>query len=117
MKHQLNIHLDYQPGGALEVRYGYHYSGQHQLREQVLSIPGPMISADLRLDLDDLYEALRGRAPAPEIVRRVYLERPEWSLAELPICDRAREAVRKLAWQDYERLLGHHLFGPAEEGP
>jgi hypothetical protein len=50
------------------------------------------------------------------IERRVYLEGPDWTATEMPICERVREAVRKLAWQDYERLLRHHLFGPSEDG-
>jgi len=167
LKHHLNIHLDYGPQcfepGALEVRYGYHYSGEHQLREQVLRIPQVEIAAELKSDLDGLYDALNRRIPDPEIVRlphaavrptvrpagltfvvldqartaqlpiarlyyyeeveplrsrierRVYLERPDWSATDLPLCDRVREAVRKIAWEDYTRLLGHHLFGPAED--
>ena len=168
-KHQLNIHLDYGPNvfepWALEVRYGYHYSGEHQLREQVLRIPSGEIGTQLAADLKELYEALRRRIPEPEMVRlphaeiqpqilptglayvvldqaraaelpiarlyyleevepigsrierRVYLERPDWEQTELALCKRVREAVRKLAWEDYSRLMGHHLFGPEEEGP
>ncbi len=167
-KHQLNVHLDYGPQcfepGGLEVRYGYHYSGEHQLREQVVRIPPATIAPELKTDLDALYEILRRKIPEPEVVRlphaairptirpagltvvvldqsraaqlpiarlyyyeevdplrsrierRVYLERPGWSAPELQVCDRVRETVRKLAWQDYSRLLEHHLFGPAEEG-
>lgn len=167
-KHQLNIHLDYGPSAfepwALEVRYGYHYSGEHELREQVLRIPAGEIGAALTADLKELYEALRRRIPEPKtmrlphaeirrqvrptgltyvvldqaratrlpigrlyyleeveplrsrIERRVYLERPDWQQSELPLCKRVREAVRKLAWEDYSRLTGHHLFGPEEDG-
>ncbi|MGE5219625.1 MAG: hypothetical protein ACM3SP_21700 [Chloroflexota bacterium] len=166
LKHQLNIHLDYgiqcfEPGG-LEVRYGYHYSGEHQLREQVVQIPRAKLDPDLKSDLDALYEMLRGRIPQAtpvrlphaEIVptirpggltfvvldqarqeqlpiarlyyyeiiepirsnieRRIYLERPDWTDNELKVCKRVREKVRKIAWDDYSGLMGHHLFGAAE---
>jgi hypothetical protein len=167
-RHQLNIHLDYGPQcfqvGGLEVRYGYHYSGEHQLREQVMLIPEERLEPGLRADLDQIYAALAGRIPEPDVVRlphaeirptirttgltfvvldqtravqlpiarlyyieevpevgssierRVYIEQPHWTVEEREVCDRVRQRVRKLAWEDYSRLIGHHLFGSAEGG-
>ena len=166
-KHQLNVHLDYGIQcfelGGLEVRYGYHYSGEHQLREQLVQIPARELEKKLATDLDALYEVLRVRIPDPSSVRlahaeivptirpggltfvvldqarekllpiarlyyyeiveplrsnierRVYLERPDWTSDELKVCRRVAEAVRKIAWNDYSHLLGHHLFGATEE--
>ncbi len=166
LKHQLNIHLDYGPHcfelWGLEVRYGYHYSGEHQLREQVIRVGADHIEPKLKIDLDSIYEALKGRIPEPErvrlphtevkptvrpagltfvvldqtramtlpiarlyyyeeieplgsrIERRIYLEKPDWTSAENEVCEGVRESIRKLAWKDYERLMGHHLFGAAE---
>ena len=204
-KHQLNVHLDYGIQcfelGGLEVRYGYHYSGEHQLREQLVQIPARELEKKLATDLDALYEVLRVRIPDPSSVRlahaeivptirpggltfvvldqarekllpiarlyyyeiveplrsnierRVYLgacrelapskqesttyepslvckllilgcrplipdrllERPDWTSDELKVCRRVAEAVRKIAWNDYSHLRGHHLFGAAEE--
>ena len=42
--------------------------------------------------------------------REVRLEGPNWSPGDLVVAQRVRAAVRKLAWQDYRRLVGHHLF-------
>ena len=166
-KHQLNIHLDYGPNvfepWGLEVRYGYHYSGEHQLREQVLRIPPEEIGESLTTDLAALYDALSMRILEPAMVRlphaeirptirptgftfivldqaraellpiarlfyleevtplrsrierKVYLERADWGEKEHPLCKRVRDVVRKLAWEDYSRLVGHCLFGPEEE--
>ena len=168
LKHQLNIHLDYGPHcfeqWGLEVRYGYHYSGEHQLREQVIRIGENHIEPNLKTDLAFIYKALKSRIPEPELVRlphaevkptirpagltfvvldqtrakalpiarlyyyeeveplgscierRVYLEMPDWTDAENTVCERIRESVRKISWKDYERLMGHHLFGAAENG-
>jgi hypothetical protein len=168
LKHQLNIHLDYGPNcfeaWGLEIRYGYHYSGEHQLREQVVRIQAADLKPELKANLNAIYDALRCRIPEPDIVRlphavvrpsirpagmtfvvldqtradrlsiarlyyyeevaplgsrierRVYLEQPDWSCEEREICNHIRDVVKKMAWQDYERLMGHHLFGAAEEG-
>jgi hypothetical protein len=167
LKHQLNIHLDYGPtcpDGGLEIRYGYHYSGPHQLREQVICLKQSEIAGPLRKDLAEVYSALERRIPAPENVRlphasirpdvksggltlvvldqaraptlpmarlyyyeivaslnsriegQVRVERDGWTPTELEICVRIAEGVRKLAWQDYERLIGHHLFGENDGG-
>jgi|SRR3972149_10143605 len=167
-KHQLNIHLDYGPHcfeqWGIEIRYGYHYSGEHQLREQVIRIGANRIDPELKKDLSSIYEALKNRIPKPEAVRlphaevtpkispaglafvvldqarakalpiarlyyyeeieplgsrierRIYMEKPDWKDAESEVCERVRENVRKIAWKDYEHLMGHHLFGVAENG-
>ena len=162
LKHQLNVHLDYGPtcpGGRLEIRYGYHHSGVHQLREQVLVLSRDEIPAKLRTDLTEVYAALERRIPDPDLVRlphasirpelesggltfvvldqarasklplaRLYyyetveplssrierevrVERAGWTPSELDICSRITERIRKLAWEDYERLMGYRLFG------
>jgi len=168
LKHQLNIHLDYGPHcfeqWGLEIRYGYHYSGEHQLREQVLRIGANHVEPELKMNLDSIYDALKNRIPEPEAVRlphaevkpkitpagltfvvldqkraktlpiarlyyyeeveplgsrierRIYLEKHDWTDAEREVCQRVREIVRKIAWNDYERLMGHHPFGAAERG-
>ena len=168
LKHQLNIHLDYGPHcfelWGLEVRYGYHYSGEHQLREQVIQIGANHIEPELKTALDSIYEFLKSRIPEPAAVRlphsevrpkvrpagltfvvldqsraqalpiarlyyyeeieplgsrierRIYLEKPDWKETEHVACERVREDVRKIAWKDYEHLMGHHLFGAAEIG-
>ena len=168
LKHQINIHLDYGPHcfelWGLEVRYGYHYSGEHQLREQVIRIGANHIEPKLKIDLDSIYEALKSRIPEPEAVRlphaevkptlrpagltfvvldqtrakvlpiarlyyseevdplgsrierRIYLEKPDWTGTEREVCERVRKSIRKIAWNDYERLMDHHLFGAAENG-
>ncbi len=165
-KHQLNIHLDYGPQcfelGGLEVRYGYHYSGEHQLREQLVRIPAAELQPALKSELDVLYETMRQRIPEPasvrlphaeirptirpggltfvvldqaratklpiarlyyyeiiepirsNIERRVYLEQADWTEEELETCKGIRDKVRNIAWEDYSRLIGHHLFGSAE---
>jgi hypothetical protein len=41
---------------------------------------------------------------------QVRMERPNWTPAELEVCERTRHGVRKLAWQDYERLIAGHLY-------
>jgi len=167
-KHQLNIHLDYGPQcfelWGLEVRYGYHYSGEHQLCEQVIRIAVNHIEPALKTDLDSIYESLKSRIPeqaavrlthsevtpkvrpagltfvvldqsrakalpiarlyyyeeiepiGSRIERRIYLENPDWKETEHEVCERVQENVRKIAWKDYERLMGHHLFGAAENG-
>ena len=168
LKHQLNIHLDYGPHcfelWGLEVRYGYHYSGEHQLREQVIQIGANRIEPELKAALDSIYESLKSRISEPTAVRlphsavkpmvrpagltfvvldqsrakalpiarlyyyeeiepigsrierRIYLENPDWKENEHVVCERVREDIRKIAWKDYERLMGHHLFGAAENG-
>ena len=167
LKHQLNIHLDYGPhcfeAWGLEIRYGYSFSGEHQLREQVIRTQASNLAPELKADLNTIYNALRVRIPEPEMVRlphaevlpsiqpagltfvildqsraaqwpiarlyyyeeakplgsriekRVYLEKRDWTTTELVVCDRIRESIRKIAWQDYERLMGHHLFGTTRD--
>ena len=163
LKHQLNIHLDYGiqcfESFGLEIRYSYHYSGAHKLREQVMRLKVADIEPELKADLDTIYEALRQRIPEPDIVRlphsevqpdirpvgltfvvldqarsallpiarlyyyeeieslkssierKVYLEKPDWNENELKVCKRVKNTVRRLAWQDYERLMDHNLLG------
>jgi hypothetical protein len=163
IKHQLNIHLDYGPhcfeAGGLEIRYGYHYSGVHELREQVIRVSAVDISPPLSADLTEIYGSLRKRIPASETVRlphvsvqpeietggltfvvldqaratlvpfaRLYyyevvaplksrverevrVDKSGWTDTESVVCARIQDAVRKLAWQDYERLMGHHVLG------
>ena len=48
------------------------------------------------------------------IERRVYLEQPDWTDEELETCKGIRDKVKKIAWEDYSHLIGHHLFGSAE---
>jgi len=45
------------------------------------------------------------------IERKVYLEKPDWNENELKVCKRVKNTVRRLAWQDYERLMDHNLLG------
>lgn len=158
----MDIHLDYGPNvfepWALEIRYGYPHSGEHQVREQVLRIPKDEIKGELAADVKRLYASLERRIPEPELVRlphaeikphirptgltyvvldqaraekmpvarlyyleevepiksrierRIYLEKPDWDPDETELCKRVRAAVRKLAWEDYSRLVDHHLF-------
>jgi hypothetical protein len=112
LKHQLNIHLDYgvhcfEPGG-LEVRYGYHYSGEHQLREQVVQIPSAKLEADLKSDLDALYEMLRLRIPLPMPVRLPHAEivptiRPGG--LTFVVLDQARQAQLPIARLYYYEII------------
>jgi hypothetical protein len=78
LKHQLNIHLDYGiqcvEVGGLEVWYGYHYSREHQLREQVIQIPAAKLDPDLKSDLDAVYEMLRIRIPHATPIRLPHAE-------------------------------------------
>jgi hypothetical protein len=160
-KHQLSVHLDYGPTcfepGGLEVRYGYHQSGVHELREQVIRVRASDIAPELRFDLAELYAALEKRIPIPEAVRlphaavqpeiqpggltfvvldqsraaalpiarlyyyeviaplesrverQVRAEKPDWTDLERTVCFRVQASVRKLAWADYQRLMGHHI--------
>lgn len=146
-------------GGAVEVRYGYRYSGPHELREQVLRVPSKDMEDDFRECLMGLYRAVERRIPTPNVVRlphaavtpavesglltfvvldqarastlpfaRLYyyetvapldsriereirVERDNWTAEEIHCCFDVAHRVRKLAWRDYERLMGYHLFG------
>ena len=46
---------------------------------------------------------------------KVYLEKPDWVEEELLICRRVKQAARKLTWEDYERLIGHHLLDTTDD--
>ena len=78
IRHQLNIHLDYGPQcseiNSLEIRYDYHFSGEHRLEEQLLRLSADLLDADLRRDLDEIYGALVRRIPAPNSVRLPHAE-------------------------------------------
>ena len=134
INHQPNIHLDYGPhcfeAGGLEIRYGYHYSSGHELREQVIRVSAVDISPPLSADLTKIYGSLRKRIPVSEAVRlpqvvaplksrverEVRVEKAGWTDTESVVCARIQDAIRKLAWQDYERLMGHHVLGADKNG-
>jgi len=74
-RHYLDTHIDYwldeneQLLGPVEVRYGYHYSGVHHLREQVVQVPVTGMSTAESDRLIAVYQILKGRIPAPKPVR------------------------------------------------
>jgi hypothetical protein len=73
LRHQLNIHCDYGPNAAkpdtLSVKYGYHYSGAHQLRQQSVEIPIANVDRKLRSALDSIVNVLVSRIPPSQTVR------------------------------------------------
>jgi hypothetical protein len=59
--HQLMIHLDYHPNGALEIRYSYPFSTPHALSEQVIQLASGEVSEQLRKELTEIIDWLHAR--------------------------------------------------------
>ena len=55
--------------GAVQVRYGYHYSGEHHLREQLVQVAVPSLTAAESELLTSVFHMVRERIPAPTPVR------------------------------------------------
>jgi hypothetical protein len=74
-RHYLDTHVDYWVDGAgsltgdIEIRFGYHFSGEHHVREQVLRIPPAALSQKERELLLGVIQVLVGRIPEPKSVR------------------------------------------------
>lgn len=91
IKHQLFIHLDYSPvPGGLEIRYSYPFSSPHVLREQVITIPIHEIPAEVKVELDNIVDALSARIPTPTSARLPHAE----------ITPTLRKAVTTIVIQD-----------------
>ena len=112
LKHQLIIHLDYGTQcfelGGLKVRYGYHYSGEHQLREQLVRIAAAELAVELKADLDAVYEILQTRIPQPSPVRLPHAEilpiiRPGG--LTFVVLDQAREKLLPIARLYYYEII------------
>ena len=54
------------------------------------------------------YETIRALKSQAEL--QIHRGRGDWSASELPVATRCAQAVKKIAWLDYERLVGEHLF-------
>jgi hypothetical protein len=59
--HQLMIHLDYHPNGALEIRYSYPFSAPHALSEQVIRLAPGEVPEPLRKELTEIVDWLHAR--------------------------------------------------------
>jgi|SRR5208283_99353 len=59
--HQLMIHLDYHPNGALEIRYSYPLSTPHALSEQVIRLAPGEVPEQLRKELTEIVAWLHAR--------------------------------------------------------
>jgi hypothetical protein len=77
--HQLLVHLDWFPEGRLEIRYSYPFAGQHELREQLITVATGDIPSDVREPLEQLRARLRARHtalpvrfPSQEITPKVH---------------------------------------------
>jgi hypothetical protein len=104
-KHQLVVHLDYNPAIAgLEIRYSYPLNALQVSAERVIRIPQDQILRDVRRHLDHLVTGLTTRIPPPSGPCRDRFCRPTG--VTIAIQDGRPGHELPLAWLSYE-----------EEGP
>jgi hypothetical protein len=117
LKHQLLVHLDYSPPPIrLDVRFSYPFSGDHVLREQVLSFDQASIPTHLRTDLDAIVRFLLCRIPRPADVRLPHAKvTPTIERAVLTVVaqDQNRAVVVPLARMYYRETV--HELGSMNE--
>ncbi len=75
IKHQLIVHLDYHPTHKeLQIRYSYPFSGEHELREQLIRYEESETPIDLRIWLDRFSHFMVHRIPQLRAVRLPHAE-------------------------------------------
>jgi hypothetical protein len=124
--HQLMIHLDYHPNGALDIRYSYPFSTPHALSEQVIRLAPGEVPEQLRKELTEIVDWLHARLNVrpvriphlpvarlycyeeirelgSQVERELRMEATDFSSKQLAVWKSVREKIKGMAWAHFQK--------------